>query len=263
MKPLELYEFQTASTTYRYTSGDEAVTIGLGTFTPTLIGRGDSSASHEDGQNSLSIEVARTNPVAALHVDLPPDQPVKVTLYRLERGATTATRWWVGFVAGVRWDGSVAVLECDTILRAADRPGPRQRFQQPCRWALYSRGCGVDPESFKDTGTINAINQPIRLVQVLLPVQRDVRWFNGGWLQVGNRRVLIASSGGGFAVGGSFAHTLTVAYWAGELVLDSEVDVFAGCGHQRIDCLSKFNNVANYGGFAHLPKADPYEQRMT
>jgi hypothetical protein len=63
------------------------------------------------------------------------------------------------------------------------------------------------------------------------------------------RRGIESHSGATFTVLGSTAG----------LDVGDYITAYPGCGRTRAECKNKFNNLPNYGGFAHLPGKSPFE----
>jgi uncharacterized phage protein (TIGR02218 family) len=255
---IELYRFDYGSTVYRYTSADRDVTYDEETWTAIPIDRSDRVRdTSEDTKNLVTIPVAHDNEVARLFLQSPPDVPVRLRLYRGidEESITLAL---TATVTGVKWSGYEATIECESPMIAAARNGLRARYQSQCRHAVYSRGCGVDPEDFTTTFTFVALELNGRRVKVTGTTTPAEDYHAGGALTIdGEIRTIVANiSGFGetfFDIDRPFSAPITVG---------ATVEALAGCEHSVEMCRDRFSNIENFGGFTAIPKVNPFERRL-
>ena len=90
-QPVELYVFTLAALTWRYTSGDAAITIptgaAAGTYDPAVITRQAIQGTDESANGQLTVTVGRDLEVAALlYFDRLIRGALTLTVYRYHRG---------------------------------------------------------------------------------------------------------------------------------------------------------------------------------
>lgn len=138
-----------------------------------------------------------------------------------------------------------------------DRHVPRYWFQGTCNHQLYhSKTCKVVAASHNYSSTITALDRASR--RLTISGQRAASaadYFSAGYL------THAASSGiYGIEVSEHVSTNtrLTLRTWSPEFVIGQAVVVFAGCNRTTTHCKDKFNNLANFGGMAFIPKKDPF-----
>ena len=75
-------------------------------------------------------------------------------------------------------------------------------------------------------------------------------WLNAGELIIGTERRLILTHIG---------NALLLNYPFRRISIGDEITMFAGCLHNSVDCLNKFNNGDNFLGFEYIPYINPFE----
>lgn len=254
-KPVELYTFVLGSTSYHFTSSEDAIVVGTTTWTPEAIGRTDHAQSIDDRLRTMSITVPTTNAFAALYRNIVPGTRAVVTILRLQRddGATPATiLQYKGLVRSVNFagDGRTAVIACKTVEATVSRQCPRFVYSHLCNYVLYDADCGVNPDLFKVTGVVTVVSGASITVPGM-SINPD-GWFKGGYVRpqgLDDRRMVLNHVG----------DVLTLLLPFSRDVLGFTVDAFAGCNHIiSDDCRLKFNNVIENGGFAFVPTTNPF-----
>jgi uncharacterized phage protein (TIGR02218 family) len=256
--PVELFRFSMGSTVWRYTSADRRIYAsvggdGLQLYEPEPMERDESDYSQEDQSGTLQVLLSRFNPVAHLFMAQSPPQPVALTIYRLHYtdGATAVT--FIGKVSSVVYEGPTAALRCSPLSAAMNRNIPRLLQQKHCNWALYGPGCGLNKESFKDTGTVASVSGFMVTADVF--ATRADGWFDTGWMELadGTRRYITAHVG----------NTVTLQDPFLSLPNGTAFSAFAGCLRTEAVCASKFSNLVNFLGFERIPSRNPYELGMS
>jgi uncharacterized phage protein (TIGR02218 family) len=250
---IELYEFTDGGTVYRYTSASRDVSYDGHTWTAIAIQRGPTSLDRESEKNTLQIDVPTDNPVALAHVRYPPDSPMAVRVFSGDSVGDLVVIMR-GVVAGVMLSSYTASIEVRDWMAIFDRPTPRLRYQQLCRWALYSRGCGVDKEDFRLDGTVTVISSDGLYIQSAIFATKPNGWLQGGTVTIrGQTRLIISHLGTG---------TIQISQQIAGLALSDALVAYAGCGRTRGTCDGKFSNLANFGGLTALPPRNPHERIM-
>lgn len=160
---------------------------------------------------------------------------------------------WVGTVSGITQPDEIQVkVTCATLAASFRRSGLRLAWTRGCPHALYDSECRADPNAFKTVATVESITGD-RIISADFAVLGD-DYFNGGYVEwvlasgAIERRFIKFNVGNDIVILGT-----TIG-----LSVSDTVTAFAGCQHTRTDCNDKFNNMSNYGGFAHTPGKSPF-----
>ena len=246
-QPLELYKFTMDTSLWQFTSADTDVFFGPDEYNPTYIARGKFTNGGDSKKATIDISVNANNPVALLFRSGGFSAPVMITIYRHHWGDDEYPVFWKGRVISCEWDGSIARLRCETMTTMFQRAGLRRLYQVGCPHALYSPNCGVVFASYAISGTVLSVVG--NMVNIAAAAGYPEGYFTGGMLKFGiETRFIVAHSG----------QTVTLVDALGTLNVSSPVTIWPGCAHDIATCISKFNNVLNYGGLPYLPARNPF-----
>lgn len=253
-QPVEIYEITLGSQTFRFTSAEDDVTVGSDTFTATEgLSRSSIVQAGDSKNRNLTLTMRGDNDFAKLYRNSVPGVKAIVNLWRLQRTETptpltTRTLFFKGLVQSVRFpqDGYTAEVLLRSIEDALNRNIPRYTYGFPCQHVLYDTRCGVDPTLFNNSGVVSVVNGNTITVPGL-NVRAD-GFFTGGYVipLTGNAdfRLIIGHTGNDLDLLLPFSDNVT----------NVQVQAFAGCNHLiEGDCATKFDNVAEYGGFGFVP----------
>lgn len=246
--PLEVYRFMHAGAVYRFTGADENVIVAGETYEPILISRDEVDQSNEDWAGSVTVTVARDNPVSLLFVPYLPIEPVGLFVYRRHRGETDFVPIFVGKVSSAAWEGSEAMLTCMPVGEALRRSTPGLAYQVPCNHCIYTNACGVNKELFKVSGAVSAISG--ETITAAAFATKPDGWFTTGFVQRanGDMRFIVSHSG----------PTVTLMSPFPDLHISEILPAYAGCDRTELTCETKFNNLPNHLGWARIPTLNPY-----
>lgn len=254
--PIEVYDFIVGLTTYRWTSSEDSVTVGVNTYDPIAISRGSIISDPSDRRQPLAITVPGDNDLTVLFINQAPAAKVTCTVTRLQRNESptfsTKSVIYKGVVASVSFsdDGTTAEINVQTYDGPNTATMPKFSFLGQCNNNLYDSDCTVNPASFTTTGTASASSGNTVTVPGLNA--HPDGYFNGG----------IAVAGGGTDKRLVLSHAGNVLTLLLPFVADptgSSVSALAGCNHLVTgDCATKFDNVLNFAGFAWIPNLNPF-----
>lgn len=248
--PVELYTFQRGTKVWRYTSADATQTFSGIAFTPAKIKRAAVEQKKDTPGQEFTVTIDLETPFAQ-DLIATSGEPVSVTLQRAQPSGTPIAPVLAGQMTSVKFTEDQAELTVATIERLLQTLIPRTLIQRTCPWTLYSPSCGVDKTSFATTATVSAIT-PLNGGYVLTidVSQTDGYWTNGVvQLDVGGAPLFVAAhTGSDLTIWGDPPSGLAVA---------GGLTVYAGCDKLRSTCISKFNNLDNFGGFPDLPAKNP------
>lgn len=241
----QLFEFICGSVTYRFTSSSEPITVGLNTYTPSIISVGNIAASAEQAKNGVTIVLDSLNPVAQWYLPTAPPYPVDVIILRYnDEGLGGTDLVWTGTGLGVSWnENDEAELTCEPITVSFGRNALARRFSRRCPYALYdANSCGVNKATYAHTTTVTGITGSAITVASLLSMAYAggfMEWNNGTHLE---RRY----------IEGHIIATLGLMQPFTALTVGATVTVYPGCDRLIATCHSVFNNRLKYGGFPYM-----------
>jgi len=200
-------------------------------------------------RTQMKISVPRDAPVVQDFIQFPPTEVMTMTLYRqhLDDVDNEFAVIWQGRVLSAEWQGSKATMSCEPVFTSLKRPGLRRKMQGQCPHVLYGTQCRLNNQAFKTTGTISGINNNVITATEWAGFADGS--FVGGYVEFGTeRRAIIGHVGANLTLNASLT----------DIVVTDSVDAFLGCAHDLNDCINKFNNVVNYGGFPFVPGRNPF-----
>ena len=258
--PVEFYEFRYGSTYWRYNTGDISITRGLNqlgapaVWAPKSISR-DGITQGGSEQNELELTVQKDLPIASLFQGKRPSGRVWLTLREShydDPDLEFSVRW-VGSVSNaVSVDPATTRLVCRSIAGSYDRNGLRLTWDRMCPHALYGVGCNIPASSHnypRVIATLTGTN--FTCTAHAEPVQGS---FTGGFLEYiradGSLETMgiLKQTGNDFRVLGSTAG----------LAVATVITLYPGCARNTTNC-KLFGNLANYGGFPHMPGKSPFD----
>lgn len=148
------------------------------------------------------------------------------------------------------------VLKAENRFTELRRKGLSTVIQRPCRHSLYhSRGgygCGLNIADFEASGTLTALSGNTATVAAASS-QADGYYSGGVFTWNGKRQFIVRHTGSTLVLLGPIPGLA-----AAQALGNQPVSIAPGCDLSRATCNSKFNNLANFGGF---PWADetPYD----
>lgn len=258
--PVRLYEFRRGQIYYRYTSAERDIVWDSKTWATVAGGivDGGVSASGSSEQDRLAITAPWDLDVVDLYRGTPPSDPVTLTLRRLHLTDTDAEAAvvWVGVVTECsRSQPGKAELRCEAILYQLQKTGLRLAYGRSCPHILYDDNCRVVKSSFAVSATVGSLTTT-EVVSSTFDSHPD-GYFNGGFIEwdldllgTKERRPIDTHIGS----------TLTLLGLTDGMAVGLAVTAYPGCKRDVATCSGTFSNLANYGGFPHLPGKDPLAQ---
>lgn len=255
---LELFKFTFGAVTTRLTSYNQDVVFQGSTWTSIQISRDDVQNSIEDTLNEIKITMPASHPIPEAYISNVPGRVGSVEVFRAHADdpVEETVLDFQGFISQVNFDAAlVATLTCQPNSSVFKRTAPRFTYQSNCNHILYDAGCKIARSSFLHTALVNAISG--RTITVAGLSAKGVGWAVGGFVvfpAAGNddARLILEQSG----------DTVTLLNTFAADVLNTTVDVFAGCDHSLAICDSKFANVINFGGFPFVPTKNPFNSML-
>lgn len=255
-QPNELYELRIgAEDPYRFTSGEDDVTIAGLVYSSVTAKRSKIEAGPQKRSAELTVTVPSSHPFVLRYVGIIPGKRARLTIsaYHRSDGATpeVVVRFF-GFVETVKFqkNGHEAVIVARSDLSAFSQPMPVEGYQTQCNNVLYGTDCGVD----RTDPAYRLLNAGVdfadgRFLTISGAAAFDDDWFAGGRATIGNgedHRMILAHTGNEIELMFPFPSA------------PSEITLFAGCAHVLPVCAVKFSNGVNYRGHFFVPFRNPY-----
>lgn len=253
-RPVELYEFRLGSEVFRFTSNESDVVFQAATYEAIPIRRGELGAATASGDDKLLLYVpaslsfiqkyvlsvpgrAATLSMRQYHRDDPDLQPA--TLFQ----GTIRT---VGFTK----NGREAEVRVEPILSSRSRTIPRHTYQGLCNHMLYDARCKIleTNPAFEKFLAVTVVSGNTITVPGAGAFGAD--FFESGFVDFQQDFRLVTKQ---------TTDVLTLLLPFASSPLGQTVRCLAGCKHRLVDdCLNKFNNTINYGGFPYVPLKNPF-----
>lgn len=255
-RPLFLYEFELGNKIWRYTAADSAVSANGNLYTPVYITDDGVKQTGESQTDAFTVSLDFTLPVAQLFQTTPPITPITVRRLVKHDGDDEAVINYVGFVTQVNAGSTpgVAEIQCITLSPTMQRNGVRLTWSRNCPYALYDGStCKVNKANYATRAVIESAGSGI--IRAAAFAQRPDAWFSGGFIE------WVDSYTGALERRGIDEHAGNEIRMLGKsdgLVAGLNVVAYPGCPRTSEACNSQFNNMANYGGYRHMPGTSPF-----
>lgn len=252
----DMYRMAMGSNVWTLTSADEDKFYDAGSgderYVVTPLGRSDIQQRNELSKANLEVRIPLEHPLAIMLLTSFVEQQLSLTVFT-DRGGVVSVSW-KGRLAGVKPGDKNLVLDFESIFTSLRRPGLRARYQKSCRFALYGRGCTLDPEDFVTDTTLSAINNSVLTVPGADALADG--YFTGGMIRAPDGVLsFIISHTADLLTLQRVSLSLRTAFAATGAA--TPVKIYPGCDHSRATCWAKFNNGLNYGGFDWIPTRNP------
>lgn len=263
-QPIKLFEFQYGDDDFlRYTDAENAVVLGLDTYTPLAISHEKISSSGKMDDSTLSLNVPLNCPIAEVFRAYPPPRVVALTI----RNGNVANPddpvsfadgenfpvAWIGTVDEGSRSGPVTKLTGSTAAQSLNGPGLRMNYQRPCPHALYWGRCGASKAAATESGTVAAASGVRVTLEPGWEGAREQQSFVGGMVEwttdlgTESRSIRRVDSG----------DVLVLAGPVGDLASSDTVSVVLGCRHNVEDCENLHDVIQDYGGHPWIPTENP------
>jgi hypothetical protein len=261
-RPVQVFKFLIDETglSYNYTTFRRAVTYQgvyepLEGLTVSAMGQGQ-----EDDPSTIAVTVpADTLLAAEFRNPIPPARAMLAT-YVWHRppvdNPDDALVWANLFdIVSAAHSPDVTTLTCASLLGQGDMLVPSGLLQRDyCDFATYDpETCKADPDDFKYTGTVTAIDGlAVTVGGASSKSGIDLAYFTLGDFAFNGKHVMIKQQGGDI---------MLLDEWIPGLGIGSTVTIWAGDPRDRTTCRVRFNNIARFRGFVNMPTANPFYGR--
>lgn len=261
MNKVELFRIITDETVWTLTSSDTDQIYNSGTgdelYQKTAIQRTDVEQKKELTKASVTVKIPIDHPFSTFLLSSFFEQLISLTIF--ERIDSTTSVFWKGRLASIQPANAELSLVFESIFTSLRRPGLRATFQRNCRFALYGKGCNLNPATFAMPGTMTAIS-----ANVLTVTEADAQvdgYFTGGMVGApdGSLSYIVSHVGSQIVIQRISAALLQAFALTGPA---TTITMYPGCDHSRLTCHTKFSNVLNYGGFDWIPNKNPMSESI-
>lgn len=257
--PIGLYEFWIEDKFWRYTTFEHDVTAaiapaGTGVYSALAISDSGVTQTGDTNNDDLTITLPKSADVMRPWIGTPPSSETWLRIRRKDANDAQAVVVWIGTITNAKIVDSISAEMVGRMLTASFiRNGLRSTYQRGCRAALYDNMCKVNKSEFAVSGTIDSVGGGGIAVSEADALPDG--YFSGGFIQwtnddgLTNRRAIEWHAG----------PTLALLELTDGLTTGQAVTIYPGCDRTTATCENKFNNLANYRGFPHLPGKSPYD----
>jgi uncharacterized phage protein (TIGR02218 family) len=252
--PSTLYEFSVGTTYWRYVAAQNDIVLGGNTYTALAIANEGYSASGNPETDDLQVRISARALVTDLFLGTPPSTQVLLRIRTVHKGDTDAPVVWSGSVkSGRQVSLAEFVFTCNSLLSTLSRNGLRLSWERSCPHALYDHSCRVDPTAFDTLVQITQLTGSSVTATGIASLGDG--YLSGGFLSfVGSHGATERRP-----IEGHVGNTVYVMATTDGLAVGSWITLYPGCNRTTVVCDLKFNNLANYGGFPHLPNKSPFD----
>lgn len=268
-QPTELYKLVGTYETYYYSSGVRNVVfddgsldgngdpIGPQTYVAVPIQRSEVVAGTQDDDGlDITIQLPATTPVVIAYGFQSTPPSLNLTIYRYH-SLNAFVPYWVGPVSAFKTqDGVTSIQSTSDLANALATDFPNVYFQGPCNLILFDIRCKQIEANWSGAANVTAISANGLTVTVdAIPhgatdTDLDGQLVGGVLENAKNEARMIISQ---------VAGVITVNFPFANLQVGDAVQLIAGCDHAYAgDCLTKFDNQINYGGFPFISANNPF-----
>jgi len=261
VKKNELFRIVVESEVYTFASSvDQIYNSGTGDefYQKTAIARTEIESKKELTKASVTLEIPLDHPLAKFMLTTYFEQSVTITIFEDIDGVVSV--FWKGRLANIQPSNRSLSLIFESTFTSLRRPGLRATFQRTCRFALYGKGCNLNPSDFQVSAILSAINSNVLTISEA--ASQPDGYYVGGMLGApdGSLSYIIGHVGTSVTVQRVSKSLLSAFALTG---VTTAILLYPGCDHSRGTCHAKFNNVINYGGFDWIPSKNPFGGSIT
>lgn len=244
-----LYQFSTATETWRYNSTTADIVHDGATWTASSISHGNITQSGEVAKTTVSFDFPINDEFAIGFLDDSIESLASVTIWRFN-GADYDVEW-KGRIAGASATTEKIELEGEPVYTLLRRPGLMAIYQRSCPHTVYAGGCKLDKADFANSLTATAADGRTITITGVTALE-----LVGGMIEYdGVLRMVTQQTGDTVLVTRPFRGLSAAIAAAGGLGV--AITAYLGCDNRPQTCLDRFDNIENYGAFYWHPSKNP------
>lgn len=251
-EPFEAIEVTIFGVVYRYTTYPEALVIGSETFEPLAFTRTAVEISSQL-TTQLTVDIALPlDSAAARRIAVRNPPRVQVNILRGHVGDDLATEFeyeWRGIATAFSTKRGMVTIKTQSVLQAKmqSRKGGKT-YTYSCQHRVYDARCGLSEAGFQTTAVVSRIAGP------LVTVNSTGR--AAGALVAGT--ALNVRTGEQIPIFNNTTNTLSLVYAFADVLPGDTLTLTLGCDNKFATCVTRFNNVINFGGYRYMPDENPF-----
>lgn len=254
--PVEFYKFTGPFGIFRYTSDNEPGVCNGETYLPLIGGISKTAVETStvvDSVVTCDITIPASSELAKLYCYVTTPDDLMVEVRRVHRGDDWNTEWkmeWFGFGMDTSTSGDQSVIRTGSVIQAMLTGNIASLYyQRSCNHALFDSRCKVNKAGWTLTTTI------VKIQSSLITVDNDQT--ADGSLSGGE--IINTRTGESRSIYENNDNEIKISYPFTEAEIGDTIELVFGCDHRRLgDCMNRFNNVNNYGGFDFIPTVNPF-----
>lgn len=256
MKRFDLYKITIGSQEWRLTNSSKPQVYDSGSgdqvYEPTAVTRSVVEQKNTITKANITVTIPIDHALSILLLTSYSEQIIGLTVFTNSGGIIEVT--WKGRLASIKPGEASMEISFESIFTSLRRPGLRAKFQKTCRHAIYSDNCGVDIEDFREAATVSSLSGTSLVVPEALSFEDG--YFTGGIIATSDNVMTMIVNHTGTAIElQRISYDLKSKF--DEVGSGLAVSLLPGCARSRNQCLNRFNNILNFGGFSWIPKKNP------
>ena len=261
--PTLLFKIYRQGVYYYYSNSKKSIEYDSDTYEPENINVKDSLQINDSQLDSnLTVEIAtKSQLIEDLKLSYD-NYPFNIEIYRIQnRDTSTVEQMWKSNISSFTiTDYKMSSLMCEGFLSESYTNALTRIFATGCRHILYDDskfGCKVNKLDHENNGNIHDVISS-RKVESSMVIERSEDYFLGGIIDFGNNIIrditnVVRSSDNYVRYTFTLIKPIPNTIEAGD-----SIKVYPGCKHNSDDCINKFNNIANFGGYEYIPRNNPH-----
>lgn len=255
--PMEFYRFVGLLRNYLYCDQPNAVVLNGETYEPLTLFRDNIEVgSVLDAQKAMSVSVPANCDLAKDYGGQRTPTQLRLVVFRAYKGDNLATQFkrrFQGRATAYSYQDRLFQIQFNNVIGTDLSQENRQvYFQALCNHKLYDARCKANKAANTTLSTV--VNFSDAAVEVA-----DDGWPNGD-LRVGT--LVNVRTGEERLIFDNLANVLNIGYPFIDIQIGDQVQMIRGCNHGTSDCILKFDNYDNYGGFLFMPDVNPFNNEV-
>lgn len=256
-QPMEFFKIEGLLRDYLYCNQSKDETLAGQVYEGLQITRSNLEVgSILQTQKSVTVGVPADSELAKDYGGKFTPTQLHLTLYHAYRGDDLNSDFkqrFSGRAVHYGYEGRMFIIEFNNTIATELNDQARQIYFQPtCNHTLYDARCKADKVA--NTATATVVNFSDFAVEV-----DDDGWPDGN-LVLGS--IIVTRTGEERLIFKNLANIIDIGYPFLDIVVGDEVQLIRGCNHGTSDCVLKFDNYVNYGGFLFIPDINPFENEF-
>lgn len=256
-QPLTVIKFFSEYKEYYYTPNDESILFQGNTYIHIPIDLSNFEQTNEINKNDINItKVPLDADIIELYRVTPPDYIINVLISIFHEGDSESIIAWGGTIVNINFKETSANIICESMITTIRKPLLKRNYQTSCPHTLYSSGpgmCNANKDTFVNTITGFTLASGNKEISHSLFTTLGNTYFTLGYVvfddgETTQYRDIISHVG----------DTITINFPFDNLDTSDSITLYPGCNKTIDTCSGKFSNLDNYGGFAFIPKKNPF-----